>query len=54
MNSLFVNGVEINKFKAKDSAINPTSLYLANVSKTFSTTTDNMKKTELLMSMIFY
>ena len=53
VNSLFVNGVEINKFKAKDSAINPTSLYLANVSKTFSTTTDNMKKTELLMSMIF-
>ena len=52
MNSLFVNGVEKNKFKAKDSAINPTSLYLA-VSKTFSTTTDNMKKTELLMSMIF-
>ena len=40
---LFVNGVEIIKFKAKLSKIKPTSLWLGNVSKEFSA--DNMKKT---------
>ena len=32
---LFVNGVEIYKFKAKDSKINAAPLYLCNVSKRF-------------------
>ena len=40
---LFVNGMEIIKFKAKDSAIVPTPLYLGNISKDWSV--DNMKKT---------
>ena len=42
---LFVNGVEIIKFKAKDSGIIATPLCLENVSKDFSA--DNMKKTGL-------
>ena len=42
---LFVNGVEIHKFKAKDSEIVATSLCLGNISDKFSV--DNMKKTGL-------
>ena len=42
---LFVNGVEIVKFKVKDSEIRSLLLYLGNVSKDFSV--DKMKKTEL-------
>ena len=42
---LFVNGVEIIKFKAKDSEIIPNVLCLGNVSKDFSAS--NMKKTGL-------
>ena len=41
---LFVNGTEISKFKAKDSAIVASPLCLGNISKDWST--DNMKKTE--------
>ena len=41
---LFVNGTEIYKFKAKDSAIVATPLCLGNISKDWSA--DNMKKTE--------
>ena len=41
---LFVNGIEVYKFKAKDSEILATSLCLGNISKVWST--DNMKKTE--------
>ena len=44
-NYLFVNGTGIVKFKAEDSEIVATPLYLGNVSKDFSV--DNMKKTEL-------
>ena len=40
---LFVNGIEIYKFKAKDSEIVATPLCLGNISKDWST--DNMKKT---------
>ena len=40
---LFVNGVEIYKFKAKDSVIVPTPLCLGNISKDWSL--DNMKRT---------
>ena len=40
---LFVNGTEIYKFKAKDSEIVLSSLYLGNISKDWSV--DNMKKT---------
>ena len=40
---LFVNGTEIIKFKAKDSAIVASPLCLGNISKDWST--DNMKKT---------
>ena len=40
---LFVNGTEIIKFKAKDSAIVASLLCLGNISKDWST--DNMKKT---------
>ena len=40
---LFVNGVEIIKFKAKDSQINAVPLCMGNVSKDFSV--DNMKET---------
>ena len=39
---LFVNGIEIYKFKAKDSKVAATPLCLGNVSKDWST--DNMKK----------
>ena len=42
---LFVNGTEICKFKAKDSAIVASLLCLGNISKDWST--DNMKKTGL-------
>ena len=41
--NIFVNGGEINKFKAKDSEINATPLCLCNV----SVTVGNMKKTGL-------
>ena len=43
---LFVNGVEIYKFKAKDSKNNAAPLCLGNVSKDFSV--DNMKKIEII------
>ena len=39
---LFVNGTEIYKFKAKDSEIVPTPLFLGNISKDWSV--DNMKR----------
>ena len=42
---LFVNGTEIIKFKANDSALVASPLYLGNISKDWST--DNMKKTGL-------
>ena len=42
---LFVNGVEIIKFKAKDSEIIPNELCLGNFSKDFSAS--NMKKAGL-------
>ena len=42
---LFVNGTEICKFKAKDSAIVASPLCLGNISKDWST--DKMKKTGL-------
>ena len=42
---IFVNGVEINKLKAKDSEINVVSLFLGNVSKEISF--DSMNKTGL-------
>ena len=42
---LFVNGIEIYKFKAKDSEIVASPLCLGNISKDFSI--DNMKKTGL-------
>ena len=42
---LFVNGTEIYKFKAKDSEIVATPLWLVNISKDWSI--DNMKKTGL-------
>ena len=46
MNSyLFVSGVEIYKFKAKDSEINAIPLCLGNISKDFLV--KNMKKTGL-------
>ena len=40
---LFVNGIEIYKFKAKDSEIVASPLFLGNISKDWST--DNMKRT---------
>ena len=40
---LFVNGIEIYKFKAKDSEIVATPLHLGNISKDWSV--DNMRKT---------
>ena len=46
---LFVNGTEIYKFKAKDSAIVATPLFLGNISKDWSA--DNMKKKQDLMDM---
>ena len=42
---LFVNGIKIIKFKAKDSETVATPLSLVNISKPFSI--DNMKKTRL-------
>ena len=48
---LFVNGTKIYKFKAKDSEIVATPLYLGNISKNWSI--DNIKKLDLMdMSMI--
>ena len=48
---LFVNGIEIYKFKAKDSEIVASPLCLENISEDWSA--NNMKKTGLLeMSMI--
>ena len=44
---LFVNGTEVCKFKAKDSAIVASPLCLGNISKDWST--DNMKKQGLLV-----
>ena len=43
---LFVKGVEINKFKAKDSETNAVPLSLGNVSKDFSA--DNMKRLDYM------
>ena len=49
--SLFVNGTEIYKFKAKDSEIVATPLCLGNISKDWLA--ENMKKQRLMdMSMI--
>ena len=42
---MFVNGIEIYKFKAKDSKIVPSPLCLGNISKDWSV--DNLKKTGL-------
>ena len=42
---IFVNGTEITKFKAKDSAIVATPLFLGNISKDFSV--NKMKQTGL-------
>ena len=42
---LFVNGIEIIKFKVKNSEITPYKLCLGNISKDWSI--DNMKKTSL-------
>ena len=42
---LFVYGTETHKFKAKDTEIVASPLYLGNISKDFSV--DNMKETEL-------
>ena len=42
---LFVNGTEINKFKAKDTEIVASPLCIGDISKDFSV--DNMKKTRL-------
>ena len=42
---VFVNGAEIIKFKAKDSEIAASPLFLGNISKNWST--DNLKKTGL-------
>ena len=39
---LFVNGTEVHKFKAEDSEIVATPLYLGNISKDLSV--DNLKK----------
>ena len=46
---LFVNGTEICRFKAKDSAIVASPLCLGNISKDWST--DNMKKKLSLLVM---
>ena len=40
---IFVNGIEIHKFKAKDSEIKATLLYVGNISKGFPV--DNIKYT---------
>ena len=44
---LFVNGIEIYKFKAKDSTIVAAPLCLGNISKDWSV--DNMKKLDLMV-----
>ena len=44
---LFVNGTEIYKFKAKDSEIVASPLFLGNISKEWSA--DNMKKLDLMV-----
>ena len=49
--TLFVNGKEIHKFKAKDSEIVATPLCLGNISKDW--TVDNMKKTRLNIYLWF-
>ena len=46
---LFVNGIEIYKFKAKDSEIVASPLCLENISKDWSI--DNMKKNRIFMDM---
>ena len=46
---LFVNRTEIYKFKAKDSEIEASPLFLGNISKDWST--DNMKKKQVLMDI---
>ena len=46
---LFVNGKEIDKFKAKDSEIVASPLCLGNISKHWLT--DNMKKIQVLMDI---
>ena len=46
---LFVNGIEIIKFNAKDSEILAYSLCLGNISKNW--TQDNMKKKQDLMDL---
>ena len=45
----FVNGIEIYKFKAKDSEIVATPLCLGNISKDWSV--DNMKKLDLRLCL---
>ena len=51
MNSyIFINGVEIYKFKVKDSEINAAPILLGNVPKYFSV--DNMKKKKKIIIWI--
>ena len=47
---LFANGIEIHKFKAKDSEIAATPLFLGNISKERSV--DNIKKTDFTVMFI--
>ena len=47
---LFANGIEIHKFKAKDSEIAATPLFLGNISKERSV--DNMKKMDFTVMFI--
>ena len=49
---LFVNATKICQFKAQDSEIKDFTLSLGNISKDF--TTDNMRKTGLKGSVIFF
>ena len=49
---LFINGTEIIKFKAKDSAIVASPLCLGNIFKDWST--DNMKKTRLTGCVYYF
>ena len=48
---LFVNGTEIMKFKAKDSEIVATPLFLGGILKDFAV--DNLKKTIIWLSLWF-
>ena len=48
---LFANGIEIHKFKVKDSEIAATSLFLGNISRERSV--DNMKKMDFTVMFIF-